>query len=664
MAEGKRVLVVDDDDATVAVFQKILAADHWEVDATNSSREAHEKIRSGHYQLIVSDLNMPEFSGVQLYRAAVEFDPELKKRFLFVSGYADNPVASQFLLEAGCPVIRKPIRLEEFRDVAAQIAGAQPLQATGLASAWFTPDFQYLYSGEVFSRHTIFTLLNLIHTARLTGVLHVIIGRLEKKLYFNLGMLVFATSNDLADGLGEVMLRAGTLTQRQFEDASELMRQGWKFGAGLVDLGFSTMSRLEESVRLQLTRAATSILDYAAGRYYFFESFEENITPDVAITMPLGQLILQGVRQAADLPLKELAQDEQLYLDVSPDPMVRFQDVTLNEEETRMLGLIERPVRAVTCLRNSGLPEGQAARTLYALLALGMVISVPPVKEAEAAAAPEPESAVSAAPVAPPAVAEKPVATPAEAASELAAFESDIQKWLQLAESGTYYQILEITSTTEASDIKKAFHRLARKFHPDRHMGRSEWISSLQTIMDALTMSYKTLCDAKVRSGYDKKLAETGAFAVGRGGVRTDRQASADECLEKAKECLRAKNFAGSITWLRKCVEVAPDNSKHRTMLARSLSAVPQYRKEAIEHYEAAIKLDPWNVSAYFQFAELYESMQLPWRARPLYQKILDIDPGHGKARDKLKALDEKEGKGGGEKKDSATLGKIFGKKE
>ncbi len=515
----------------------------------------------------------------------------------------------------------------------------------------------------------MFTLLNRIHTARITGVLHVILGRVEKKLYFNLGGLVFATSNILDDGLGEAMLRGGALTQHQFDDASDLMRQGWKFGAALVDLGFCAMAQLEHWVRQQLTRTAASILEYSAGRYYFFDTFEENITPDVAISMPLGQLVLHGVRQATSLPLNELACDKQLYVDESPDPMVRFQDVSLNDDERRLLDVICRPMRAIDALPQLGLPQEQAARALYALLALGMAISIPPV--------PETASATSAAPsVAPPApVPTAPVtavAPPAPAAAgspgealNLEAFEKDIQKWLQLSETGTYYQILEITPNTEPPEIKKAFHRLARKFHPDRHMGRSEWIRSLQTIMDGLTMSYKTLSDARARGCYDKRLSETGAYALGRAGVKTQKQDTAEECLEKAKECLRAKNFAGSIVWLRKCVEVSPDNSKNRAMLARSLGAIPQYRKEAIEHFEAAIKLDPWNVSAYFQFAELYELMQLPWRARPLYQKILDVDPEHGKARDKLKALDAKEGKAApAENKDAGPLGRLFGKKE
>jgi tetratricopeptide (TPR) repeat protein len=175
--------------------------------------------------------------------------------------------------------------------------------------------------------------------------------------------------------------------------------------------------------------------------------------------------------------------------------------------------------------------------------------------------------------------------------------------------------------------------------------------------MEALTVAYKTLGDQKTREKYDKQVAEGGAFAIGRG--QTERQETAAECMDRAKECLRGKNYAGSITWLRKCVDIAPNESKYRAMLARSLAAVPTYRPEAVTHYEKAIELDPWNTAAIFQFAELFEEMKLPWRAIALYKKVLDIDPDHAKAREKLRKLDAV----GPEKKDSPTLlGRLFRK--
>ena len=78
MAEGRRVLVVDDDEGTVALFRKILAAGGWDVDTSHSGRDAASKIRPGHYNLVVSDLYMPEGNGVEFYEAAIGTDPDRK----------------------------------------------------------------------------------------------------------------------------------------------------------------------------------------------------------------------------------------------------------------------------------------------------------------------------------------------------------------------------------------------------------------------------------------------------------------------------------------------------------------------------------------------------------------------------------------------------------
>jgi tetratricopeptide (TPR) repeat protein len=60
------------------------------------------------------------------------------------------------------------------------------------------------------------------------------------------------------------------------------------------------------------------------------------------------------------------------------------------------------------------------------------------------------------------------------------------------------------------------------------------------------------------------------------------------------------------------------------------------YRDQAIFHFEKAIELDPWDTEAHFYLGELYEALKLPWRAQPLYAKILEINPEHAGARAKV----------------------------
>ncbi|MGH9790458.1 MAG: response regulator, partial [Candidatus Acidiferrales bacterium] len=388
---AKRALVVDDDDATVALFRKILTADRWEVEAYTSGKDALAKIAPGRYQLVLSDVHMPGLGGMEFYERAIQSDPELKKRFVFISGYADSSAVKRFLLETQCPGIRKPIRLDEFRAVVAHIGESRPLAAAALPARWFTPDCVHLYSGEVTGRHTLFCLLNRVYAARLTGVLVVQPGRVEKKLYFNLGNLIFAASNLPGDGLGEVMMREAALTQGQYDEAMNRMSRGERFSEALVGIGVCGPHLLNRWIRQQVTQIARSIFEYPAGRYYFFDDFGEDFVPEVGIALPMGRYLKDALDAAGDLPLEEMERDENLWVDASPDPLLRFQDLQLGEAEQSLLAAVSRPVRAAEVLAKSRLSKPEAARALYSLLALGMLMAATP--GAEPAAPPAADSA-------------------------------------------------------------------------------------------------------------------------------------------------------------------------------------------------------------------------------------------------------------------------------
>ena len=220
-------------------------------------------------------------------------------------------------------------------------------------------------------------------------------------------------------------------------------------------------------------------------------------------------------------------------------------------------------------------------------------------------------------------------------------FEREVRHLIELTGKRTYYQLLGVTAESPSSQIKKNYYSLARKFHPDSHVGGRELTGPLRDLMVVIAEAYRTLGNQDKRAAYDKSLAAVGGFSLHR--EKTDAEESIEAWLKRANECLRAKNFVGSIVWLRKSVEAAPEHALYRAMLARSLGTIPQYRHEAIEHFQKAIELDPWRESIYTAFAELLEIMQLPGRARAIYSKLLEISPAHATALERIAVLDAQE---------------------
>ncbi len=68
------VLVVDDEDAVLRLYARALGAAGFDVTAVNDSREAANAIVAGSFEVIVSDISMPDLDGLQLLRKAREHD--------------------------------------------------------------------------------------------------------------------------------------------------------------------------------------------------------------------------------------------------------------------------------------------------------------------------------------------------------------------------------------------------------------------------------------------------------------------------------------------------------------------------------------------------------------------------------------------------------------
>ena len=116
-AETRRalILVVDDEPLVAGLMADVLVTEGHEVDMAKNGREALEKIAARSYDLIVSDLRMPELDGVGLYRELERRRPTLLGRLLFVSGTTEPPEYASFLEATHAPVLSKPFRLEDLR---------------------------------------------------------------------------------------------------------------------------------------------------------------------------------------------------------------------------------------------------------------------------------------------------------------------------------------------------------------------------------------------------------------------------------------------------------------------------------------------------------------------------------------------------------------------
>lgn len=100
-----------------------LTEDGHVVERAENGRIALEMIGDRPYDLIVSDLRMPELDGVGLYQELARRQPALLRRMIFVTGSWEHPTYRSFIAGTDVPVLSKPFDLVELQRISRRILG-------------------------------------------------------------------------------------------------------------------------------------------------------------------------------------------------------------------------------------------------------------------------------------------------------------------------------------------------------------------------------------------------------------------------------------------------------------------------------------------------------------------------------------------------------------
>jgi two-component system NtrC family sensor kinase len=125
-----RILIVDDEEEIRHMLAEILAADGQAVEEAGSGREALERLAAARFDLVISDLVMPQLDGPGLYEELCRRDPAMAGRLLFITGDTLSASARAFLQRVDRPAIEKPFVPDEVRRaVRAALADADRARA-------------------------------------------------------------------------------------------------------------------------------------------------------------------------------------------------------------------------------------------------------------------------------------------------------------------------------------------------------------------------------------------------------------------------------------------------------------------------------------------------------------------------------------------------------
>jgi two-component system, cell cycle sensor histidine kinase and response regulator CckA len=117
------VLVVDDDLAVGLVLQRVLR-DH-DVSVVTTAQAALQLLDAGkRFDVILSDLMMPEMSGMDFYDELARRFPAYLERVIFVTGGAFTPVGREFLERVPNSRIQKPFEPRTVRELVQRLVSS------------------------------------------------------------------------------------------------------------------------------------------------------------------------------------------------------------------------------------------------------------------------------------------------------------------------------------------------------------------------------------------------------------------------------------------------------------------------------------------------------------------------------------------------------------
>jgi DnaJ-domain-containing protein 1 len=364
--------------------------------------------------------------------------------------------------------------------------------------------------------HPLAELIREISLAALSGAL-----RLEHELaravvYLEDGAVVYAVSNLRAYRLAECLRRWRVVSEEQLAVAGE-HTSDMNLVYALSAAGALSRQEIGELLARQASEVLRPALLWTGGSWNFDPRVR--LTEEVKGTVLMDQILMEGARRLPPEYAASRFPDRGELL--SPAPGVP-EHLPLQPAEAFVLSRLDAPLRVRELTAISGLPETETLRAIYTL-ALGgflqrerwsraftdeMVTKALAIKtQAQQAATAkgataadvrkEEKSATTTAAATPAAEEPKPERDERQELEDL---------FVRLSRATDFYQVLGVGRRAELSEIKRVYHSLAKRFHPDRFHQDPTVRARIEDAFAQIAQAYETLKDRRSRATYDYKL--------------------------------------------------------------------------------------------------------------------------------------------------------------
>lgn len=433
-------------------------------------------------------------------------------------------------------------------------------------------------------------------------------------------------------------------------------KTGKKPGAILVELGFISPHDLVAGVKEQVKEIILSLFTWRDGRYLF----DDGPLPSsdiIPLQMSTGNLIIEGIRGQDWQVVRKSLPPLRTKLRPAADPPFLFQGEDIEQDQRSILSLIDGDKTIEELCSLSGLGDFNTLKAIYALLALkmadkGAVKTEQEMKFARAAV----QKAVAAG-------RQKPAEKPREQEPDTETVapvltRQMIQEALVSMKNQDHYQMLGVARSATPMELKKAYFKLAKVYHPDRHLEAemSDMKETLESLFTGIHNAYEALKEPEQRRNDDEAPAPTAQYEEKRPEEYVENYAEkarrAAAYFEAGMKDFSVGNYWGAAESFAWAARLDPVKSAYFYHYGISLTRIPRRRHEAEENLKKAIEIDPLRPEYHLELGSLYLHSGLKRKALDVYNDALRQNPASDKLREAIKAAGgtaqkEKEGEAG-----------------